>query len=96
MVRLQVPIHPGEILKHEFLEPMGISPIRLAKHIRVPRTRIERLIREETAMTVDTARRLARALGTSTEFWLNLQMHYELSRDGAANDIADIGPLKVA
>lgn len=96
MVRLQVPVHPGEILKHEFLEPMGLSPISLAKHIRVPRTRIERLIREETAITVDTARRLARAFGTSVEFWLNLQMHYDLVRDGSDRDISDIEPLKVA
>ena len=56
MTMLQVPVHPGEILKHEFLEPMGISAGKLARHIRVPRTRIERLSNEETSMTIDTAR----------------------------------------
>lgn len=96
MVTLQVPVHPGEILKHEFLEPMGLSAIGLAKHIRVPRTRIERLVREETAVTVDTAKRLARAFGTSVEFWLNLQMHYNLLTADPANEIMEIKPLRVA
>ncbi len=96
MVTLQVPVHPGEILKHEFLDPLGISPIRLARHIRVPRTRIERLVKEETALTLDTARRLSRAFGTSVEFWMNLQMHYEVLTSASADEIMEIGPLPAA
>lgn len=96
MAPLQVPVHPGEILKYEFLDPMGLSAIALARHIRVPRTRIERLVREETAITVDTAKRLARAFGTSVEFWLNLQMHFDLLTADPSNEIMEIEPLRVA
>ncbi|QPI71938.1 HigA family addiction module antitoxin [Sphingobium sp. Cam5-1] len=95
MTMLQVPVHPGEILKHEFLEEMGISAGKLAKHIHVPRTRIERLCAEETSVTTDTAMRLARALGTTAEFWLNLQAHYDLLVTDAA-DIKEIDPLLAA
>lgn len=92
---LQVPVHPGEILKYEFLEPLGMSAGRFARHIHVPRTRIERLCAEETGVSVDTARRLARALNTSPEFWMNLQAHYDLL-SGEAEDIKDIAPLLAA
>lgn len=95
MTMLQVPVHPGEILKHEFLDEMGISAGKLAKHIHVPRTRIERLCSEETSVTIDTAMRLARALGTTPEFWLNLQAQYDLLAT-AASDIKDIEPLLAA
>lgn len=95
MTMLQVPVHPGEILKHEFLDEMGISAGKLAKHIRVPRTRIERLCARETSVTVDTAIRLARALGTTPEFWLNLQSHHDLAEAGSA-DVNDIEPLLAA
>ncbi len=93
MVTLQVPVHPGEILKHEFLDEMGISAGRLAKHIKVPRTRIERLIKEETSVTIDTAKRLSRAFGTSVEFWMNLQMNYDLLKTGDEVDVSNIEPL---
>lgn len=96
MTMLQVPVHPGEILKHEFLDEMGISAGKLAKHIHVPRTRIERLIKEETAMTVDTAQRLSKALGTSVEFWMNLQMNYDLVSARPEPDVSDIKPLVAA
>lgn len=96
MTTLQVPVHPGEILKHEFLDEMGISAGKLAKHIHVPRTRVERLVKEETAMTVDTAQRLSKAFGTSVEFWMNLQMNYELTRSEPRPDIRDIEPLVAA
>lgn len=95
MTILLVPVHPGEILKHEFLEEMGISAGKLAKHIHVPRTRIERLCEEKTSMTTDTAKRLSRALGTTPEFWLNLQTHYDLLVD-QAEDIDKIEPLLAA
>jgi len=78
MSKLKFAVHPGRILNEEFLEPMGLSPIALARHLGVPRTRVERLIREETRMTVDTATRLAAAFGASAEFWMNLQTAYDL------------------
>lgn len=90
MTKLQVPVHPGEILKHEFLAEMGISAGKLARHIGVPRTRIERLVKEETAMTADTAQRLSKAFGTSVEFWLNLQMHYDLATLAPAPEVKAI------
>jgi len=90
----RAPVHPGEILKHEFLDPLGISAGKLAKHIHVPRTRIERLVNEETSMTIDTARRLAKALGTSVEFWMTLQLNYDLLTSELDGD--DIQPLIAA
>lgn len=96
MTLLQVPVHPGEILKYDFLEEMEMSAGRLARHINVPRTRIERLIKEETAMTVDTAQRLAKALGTSVEFWMTLQLNYDLTKAPPAPDVQSIKPLAAA
>jgi len=75
--RLQ-PIHPGEILREEFLEPMGISQYRLAKDISVDPRRINAIIQGKRAVTADTALRLARYFDTSERFWLNLQAQYDL------------------
>ena len=72
------PIHPGEILREEFLKPHGMSAYAAAKRMHIPRTRIERIIREETPVTSDTALRLERAFGASAEFWLGLQAEYDL------------------
>jgi len=72
------PVHPGEILREEYLGPLGMSAGALARRLRVPRTRIERLASEQTAITPDTALRLAKAFGTSPEFWMNLQSAYDL------------------
>lgn len=96
MTKLKVPVHPGEILKHEFIEELGISAGKLADRIHVPRTRIERLCKEETSMTVDTAARLAKVFGTSLEFWMNLQMNYDLITAGAKVNVDDIEPLIAA
>jgi addiction module HigA family antidote len=71
------PIHPGEFLRTEFMEPLGLTAGKIARAIGVPRTRIERLAREETALTADTAIRLARYFKMSEGFWLNLQKGYE-------------------
>lgn len=71
-------IHPGEILREEFLQPLGITPYRLAKDIGVPATRIAAILAEKRAITADTALRLGRYFGTSAELWLNLQSSYEL------------------
>lgn len=95
MTMLQVPVHPGEILKHEFLDALGMSAGKFARYIHVPRTRIERLCAEETSITVDTAKRLARALNTTPEFWMNLQARYDLL-SSEPEDIKDIEPLLAA
>jgi len=75
--RLQ-PIHPGEILREEFLDPMGISQYRLAKDITVDPRRINAIIQGKRAITADTALRLAMYFDTSERFWLNLQAQYDL------------------
>ena len=72
------PIHPGEILKEEFLEPMGISQYRLAKDISVPPRRINEIVHGKRAITADTALRLGRFFNMSPQFWLNLQTRYDL------------------
>jgi antitoxin HigA-1 len=76
------PVHPGEILRDEFLTPMQISVYELAKAIKVPRTRANDIVLGRRAVTVDTAIRLGRYFGTSSEFWVNLQTRYDL-------DVAD-------
>jgi addiction module HigA family antidote len=72
------PIHPGAILQEEFLEPFGLSAYALARAISVPRNRITAIVRGERAVSADTALRLARFFGTSADFWLGLQMDYDL------------------
>jgi len=72
------PVHPGEILLEEFLDPMGISQYRLAKDISVSPRRINEIVHGKRAITADTALRLSRYFGTSERFWLNLQTGYDL------------------
>lgn len=72
------PIHPGEILLEEFLEPMELSQYRLAKDISVPARRINEIVHGKRGITADTALRLARYFGTTERFWMNLQTHYDL------------------
>lgn len=72
------PVHPGEVLLEEFLEPMGVSQYRLAKDISVPPRRINEIVHGTRSITADTALRLARYFGTSERFWLNLQAGYDL------------------
>jgi addiction module HigA family antidote len=88
------PLHAGEVLREEFLAPLKLSPYAVAKALGVPRTRIERLIREETALTADTALRLSRYFGTTAEFWMNLQTGYELdcAKRALASKLAKIAP----
>lgn len=90
------PCHPGEILKHEFLDPLGLSAIGLAKAIGVPRTRIERLVKEQTGVTPDTALRLSKALGTTPEFWMNLQAGFDMAAARKSVDLSGIEPLVAA
>lgn len=72
------PVHPGEILKSEFLEPLGLSVNALSKAIGVPRTRLNDIVLGRRGITADTAVRLARYFRMSGRFWMNLQSHYEL------------------
>jgi len=72
------PIHPGEILFEEYLEPLGLSQYRLAKDISVPPRRINEIVHGKRSISADTALRLARYFGTSERFWLNLQTHHDL------------------
>ena len=77
------PVHPGEILLEEFLNPMGISQYRLARDISVPPRRINEIVHGKRAVTADTALRLSRYFGTSDRFWLNLQVRYDLEVERA-------------
>ena len=72
------PIHPGEILLTEFLEPLELSQTRLAHTMEVPPRRVNEIVLGKRAITADTALRLSRAFGTSAQFWLNLQTKYDL------------------
>lgn len=78
MTAAHEPIHPGEILLEEFLEPLGISQYRLAKAIAVPPRRINEIVHGKRGISTDTGLRLSRALGTSERFWINLQSRYDL------------------
>jgi len=72
------PIHPGEVLREEFLDPLGMTAHALAQALRVPAPRVNDLVRERRSVTPDTALRLARYFDTSPQFWLNLQASYDL------------------
>ena len=76
--KLLPPIHPGEILRADFMEPLGLSMNRVALDLRVPVTRIAEIVHERRGVTPDTALRLARYFNTSPSFWLNLQSSYDL------------------
>lgn len=96
MIVLTDPSHPGEVLKELFLDPLVMSAGVLAKHIGVPRTRIERLVKGETALTADTALRLSRFFGNTAEFWMNLQRAYDIARARREVDVSGIQPLVAA
>ena len=95
MTRKLPPMHPGEVLREEFLVPLNLSAGALAKACGVPRTRMERLANEQMGVTADTALRLSKALGTTPELWLNLQTRYdvETARAKIAPELARIGPV---
>src|SRR6266481_4988331 len=88
------PMHPGEVLREEFLIPLAMSAGALAKVCSVPRTRIERLANEETGVTADTALRLSKAFGTSATLWMNLQNAYDvqMAEREIANELKNIAP----
>ena len=78
MARKLAPVHPGEVLREEFLKPLGLSAYAVATAIKVPRTRVERLAREETPITADTALRLGKYFKTEAAFWMNMQARYDI------------------
>jgi addiction module HigA family antidote len=81
-------MHPGEVLREEFLTPLNLSAGALAKACGLPRTRIERIASEQTGISADTALRLAKALGTTAQLWLNLQNDYDI--EVAKRDLAKV------
>ncbi|MBC2833983.1 HigA family addiction module antidote protein [Gemmobacter straminiformis] len=87
------PVHPGEVLAEEFLAPKRLSAAALARHIGVPANRISEIVAGRRAITGDTALRLATAFGTTAEFWMGLQMRWELevARDAPALPILPLG-----
>ncbi|MBR0884474.1 addiction module HigA family antidote [Bradyrhizobium diazoefficiens] len=91
------PLHPGEVLREEFMEPYGLTPYALANLCHIPRTRIERIAREETGITADTALRLAKVFGTTPDFWLTLQSRFEVEKTGAeiASELKQIKPREL-
>jgi addiction module HigA family antidote len=74
-----IPIHPGEFLREDFLAPLGLSANALALALRVPVTRISEIVRERRGITADTALRLARYFGTTPDFWMKMQVAYDLA-----------------
>jgi addiction module HigA family antidote len=92
------PIHPGEVLMDEYLEPLGVTQHRLAVAIGVPPRRINEIVHGKRRITADTALRMARYFGTSERFWMNLQGRYDLEveRDRLVDTLEEITPLKSA
>jgi addiction module HigA family antidote len=98
-MKKMAPIHPGEILLKEFLEPLGVSQYRLAKDISVPARRINEIVHGTRAVSANTALRLSKYFGTSPQFWLNLQSHYalEVEQDKIGNRLnKEVHALAVA
>lgn len=87
----RIPTHPGQILRHEFLEAHGVSQVAFAKHIGVPLQRLNEIVRGKRGVSPETAWLLAAALGTTPEFWLNLQAQHDLARSRPARLVR---PLK--
>src|ERR1039457_5868557 len=82
------PLHPGEMLREEFMKPLGLSSNALAMELRVPVTRISEIVRERRGITADTALRLARYFNMSAEFWMRLQMDFDLESAADAEETA--------
>src|SRR6202789_2092383 len=98
MVTKLPPLHPGEVLREEFLVPLKMSAGALAKACGVPRTRIERLVNEQIGITADTALRLSKALGTTPELWMNLQNSFDVQTTmlHISKDLDQIEPVNKA
>jgi antitoxin HigA-1 len=90
------PVHPGEVLREDFLIPLALSSNRLAAALRVPANRITSIVKEERAVTADTAIRLARYFGGEAVFWIDLQAQFDLrtAESAVGTDVASIVPMK--
>lgn len=88
--KLVPPVHPGEILREDFMKPLGLSVNRLALDLHVPATRVGEIVHERRRITAETALRLARYFQTNAEFWLNLQTFYDLEVSRRSGRIAEI------
>jgi antitoxin HigA-1 len=95
---VMAPVHPGEILLEEFLQPLSVSQYHLAKEIGVPARRINEIVHGQRRISVDTALRLARFFGTSDRFWINLQSRYDLEaeKDRLGDALNEIRPFSAA
>ncbi|WP_375461362.1 HigA family addiction module antitoxin [uncultured Enterovirga sp.] len=89
-------MHPGEVLREEFLKPMNLTASGVARACKIPRARVERVARGELGVSADTALRLGRFFGTEPQFWLNLQADYDLRRAAATVDLEDVEVLHQA
>ena len=89
-------MHPGEVLKELYLDPLDMGAIAFARRLDVPRTRIERLVKGVTSVTPDTALRLARAFNTTPAYWMNMQTNYDMSIASKVVDVSGIEPLFAA
>jgi addiction module HigA family antidote len=98
MAKKLAPVHPGEVLREEFLKPLKLTPYAVAAAIGVPRTRVERLARQETPVTADTALRLGKFFKTTATFWMNMQAQYDLEKaeDKVAPEIKKIAAYEAA
>jgi len=96
MSLLKEPMHPGEVLKELYLDPLDMGAIAFARRLDVPRTRIERLVKGVTNVTPDTALRLARAFNTTPAYWMNMQTNYDMSVASKVVDVSGIEPLFAA
>ena len=96
MSLLKEPMHPGEVLKELYLDPLDMGAIAFARRLDVPRTRIERLVKGVTSVTPDTALRLARAFNTTPAYWMNMQTNYDMSVASKEVDVSGIEPLFAA
>ena len=90
MSLIDVPMHPGKVLKQIYLDPLGLDAIRFAQRLGVPRDQIEKLISGTAGITLDTALRLARVFSTTPAYWFNLQVNYDMALAAQAIDVSDI------
>ena len=99
MAKRLPPVHPGEVLREEFMEPLGISINALARELHVPVSRISKIVNEARGISAETAIRLARYFGMSSEFWMNLQSRYDLQvaqRRGSGMIHREVRPRELA
>jgi len=89
----RIPTHPGEVLLEEFLIPMGITQVALAKHLGIPVQRVNEIVRGKRGVTPDTSWLLAQAFGTTPEFWMNLQVSYDLARSKPAQIVGSLAAI---